>query len=249
MIPLHSPSREPTTHNYKIGAKLTLGPAPDRRKTVRIQPPPFIRETSGSNNKKMVVAAFDFDGTLTYRDTLLPFLIHITGFAPFVSGAAGALPDMVRFLFGRLDNQSAKESLLKQFVGGRCLSQLDYLGREFAEQNLERMMRPAGISRLRWHQDQGHYCVLVSASLDVYLKHWSKSYGMDGLICSSLEADSRGVATGKLLGNNCRGLEKVRRLQELLGQRPVHEVYAYGDSTGDRELLSFADKPYYRRFE
>jgi phosphatidylglycerophosphatase C len=62
------------------------------------------------------------------------------------------------------------------------------------------------------------------------------------VIACSLETDGTGRATGRLIGGNCRGPEKVRRLREWLGAEPA-ELWAYGDSAGDDELLAFADHP------
>ena len=110
------------------------------------------------------------------------------------------------------------------------------------------MIRIDGLDRLKWHQQQGHICILASASLDVYLEHWSRSQKFDGLVCSKLEYDDEGKATGSLLGRNCHGAEKVRRLHELIDAANITELYAYGDSRGDRELLAAADHSYFRNF-
>jgi phosphoserine phosphatase len=69
----------------------------------------------------------------------------------------------------------------------------------------------------------------------------------DACLSSRLSLDAQGCVTGKLLGSNCWGIEKVARLQDWL-QRPrnTYTLYAYGDSRGDLELLAAADHPYYR---
>ncbi|MCU1390542.1 MAG: Phosphoserine phosphatase, partial [Ilumatobacteraceae bacterium] len=48
--------------------------------------------------------------------------------------------------------------------------------------------------------------------------------------------------TGRMAGDNCRGPEKVRRLRAWLADHQLTdaELWAYGDSNGDRELLAAA---------
>jgi len=128
-------------------------------------------------------------------------------------------------------------------------SEISAKGKEFARHILPALLKPEGMQRLRWHQQQNHRCILVSATLDSFLAPWSQQVGFNDLICSKLAADERHVISGKLEGLNCWGAEKVRRLELLLGPRAAYTLYAYGDSRGDRELLAFADHAFYRTFE
>jgi len=196
----------------------------------------------------MIVATFDFDGTLTHRDTLFPFLRFVSGFLVFSNNLVRVVPSLCRYAIGNIDNQEAKETVLRRFISGKSRHELMGLGKEFADKKISGMVRMDGIERLRWHQRQGHICILVSASLDVYLEHWSRSLNFDGLACSRLDYDAKGRATGALRGKNCHGAEKLTRLQELIDDDEVTELYAYGDSRGDRELLAAADHAYFRKF-
>lgn len=196
----------------------------------------------------VIVAAFDFDGTLTYRDSLLPFLRFISRPSSFLANSIRLLPVLSRFALGNLDNQSAKEAVLRRFIAGRSDVELQRLGRDFSRQVLPRMLRAEGMDRLLWHQRREHTCVLVSASLDTYLGPWSKQAGFDLIACSRLAFDANGTATGALEGRNCRGSEKLKRLQGLIPSNSISELYAYGDSDGDRELLAAADHAFMRKF-
>ena len=96
--------------------------------------------------------------------------------------------------------------------------------------------------RLAWHQSQGHQVVLFSASLGPYLRPLGRLLGVDGVLCTDAVVDADGRYSGELAGANCRGPEKARLLREWLRQRGIDnaELWAYGDSVGDRELLSLA---------
>jgi phosphatidylglycerophosphatase C len=196
----------------------------------------------------VIVAAFDFDGTLTYRDSLFPFLRYSSSPALFVGNLARSLPTLCHFVLGKLENQAAKERVLSIFLAGKPIDELNRQGAEFCQKKISRLLRPIAMERLRWHKEQGHYCVLVSASLETYLQFWADDNGFNELICSRLETDVEGCVTGRLQGRNCHGAEKIRRLYEAIDHSGISELYAYGDSRGDRELLDAADHAFYRRF-
>lgn len=200
-----------------------------------------------ANHSKPIVAAFDFDGTLTFRDSLLPFLLSIAGpFQTFIN-VFFEIPSFVQYAFGFLNRQGVKEALLNRFLKNMSRHELQEHAQQFSKNVLPNMIRPEGLARIAWHRNQGHRCILVSANLDIYLEPWAKSAGFQDALTSKVEFSEDEKVTGRLSGLNCRGMEKVRRLTELLGPREKYELYAYGDSKGDQELLDFADKPFYRR--
>jgi HAD superfamily hydrolase (TIGR01490 family) len=198
--------------------------------------------------EKPVIAAFDFDGTITKRDTLISFLSFVAGKRQTAKKLLLSSPQIIGFLLNQVSRQKAKEAVLTRFFKGVPYHQLQEMGEAFAHSPaLSRLIYPAALKRLEWHRSQKHRCILISASIDVYLKPWSIQQGFDDLICSTLEVDENGNATGLLEGKNCWGAEKERRLKLLVGSKEDYVLYAYGDSRGDEELLSSADFPFYRK--
>jgi phosphatidylglycerophosphatase C len=197
--------------------------------------------------EKPVVAAFDFDGTLTRHDTLLPFLRYLLGDARVARHALFLSPTLAGYGLGLIDNGIAKERVLVQCLAGKEMKALQQEGEHFALYMLPGLLSNRAIQRLEWHQKQGHRCVAISASLELYVRPWAINAGFDDVIATQLESLPDGSITGKLSGTNCYGIEKVRRLQALLGSTDDYTIYAYGDSRGDMELLSCADYPYYRQ--
>lgn len=198
---------------------------------------------------KPVIAAFDFDGTLTKRDTLVSFLRHIVGSWVWLVYLIKLLPILLAYRCGMRTRQQTKEGVLHQFIGGIQENQLFEWGASFAQSKvLSNLVKPTAMDRLRWHQQQGHRCILVSASLETYLIPWSKAHAFDDVIASRLKINAEGTASGQLRGLNCRGAEKTRRLLALLGPKENFILYAYGDSDGDHELLALADYPFFREF-
>jgi phosphatidylglycerophosphatase C len=179
------------------------------------------------------VAAFDVDGTLTRRDTLLPFLASVVGWRRVIAALGAHAPGMAR------SRDAAKEALLTRLLAGVADEPLRALGLEYAQRvRIEPEMR----ERVRWHREQGHEVVLVSASIDCYLAEVGRLLHADRVLCTSLEFGDGGRCTGRLIGGNCRGEEKAARLRAYLGDDDV-TLWAYGDSRGDTEMLAMAHHP------
>lgn len=204
--------------------------------------------TSSFKDHKPVIAVFDFDGTITTRDTLVSFLIYVAGKWTTLKKLAAISPALIDYLFGRLSRQKVKEIILTRFFSGMPVDQLRELGHSFAQSTiLKQLIRPEARKRILWHRQQKHQIILISASIDAYLDSWGKQAGFDHVICSKLEVTPNKIVTGHLRGLNCWGPEKKRRLEELLGPRENYILYAYGDSQGDSDLLSIADYPFYKQ--
>ncbi len=186
-------------------------------------------------------AAFDFDGTLTRKDSLLPFLQQVLGNARLTSVLALQSPWLAAYAMGWLANDRTKERLLRHTLGGMQRDELLQQGRRYAEHTLPGLLRSSILQRLRQHQELGHTCVLVTASLTLYTEPWGRAAGFAQVIGSEMTYDDRGCATGALSGGNCYGAEKEKRLRAILPANA--RLYAYGDSLGDREMLAMADVP------
>lgn len=196
--------------------------------------------------QKDTVAAFDFDGTMTYRDSLLPFFSFVEGHVKTYLKLLLAVPYVLGFLLGIKSRQQVKEFVLSKFFGNMPFEQLKSYSLKYAHQKLPHLVVPEAMQRLQWHLSQGHRCILISANLEVYLEPWAKQNGFHDVIASKLKLNGNGHVTGELIGANCWGPEKCRRLEEILGQKKTYKLYVYGDSRGDKELLRLADYPYYR---
>ncbi len=193
-----------------------------------------------------VVAAFDVDGTLTVRDCVRPFLERVGG----KRGLAAALARRpVATLRGaaRRDRDLIKDVVVGGVFRGRPVVDVEAEGRSFASYVQTRLLRPDVMDRLRWHQRMGHRTVMVSASLRPYLEPLASALGMDRAICTDVERDPSDPARygDRLDGGNCRAEQKALRLRAWLAAEGIAdaEIWAYGDSRGDRELLAMAHRP------
>ncbi|MBR4572612.1 MAG: haloacid dehalogenase-like hydrolase [Prevotella sp.] len=186
------------------------------------------------------VASFDFDGTLTTRDTLFEFIRFVKGTPRTLFGILLFAPLMVIAILGLYDRGRCKERLLSHFFRGMRYDDFKRLGECFAAKYQE-FMRPETNARLKEHLSHGDTIYIISASVREWVRPIGMSLGVADVLCTEMEIDERGLLTGRFSTPNCSGPEKVRRLLEREPDRSSYHLCAYGDSGGDREMLSFAD--------
>ncbi len=196
----------------------------------------------------VVVAAFDFDGTLTWRDTLLPFLRRLLGTPTLLWVLFTCSPWLLAYALRLTSNHRAKARLLHAALAGRTVSEVERCARSFVQDDLPLQWRPWALQRLVEHQNAGHRCLLVSASTSLYMHLAGTSLGVDAVLCTEMEVVD-GRYSGRLATPNCHGEEKVRRLQAWLSaefgaEPPV--LHAYGDTSGDKPMLRLASVAWYR---
>jgi phosphatidylglycerophosphatase C len=186
------------------------------------------------------VAAFDFDGTLVTGDSLLPWLGMACGRLPTAIALAGALAGALRH--GGLDRDALKADLLSRLLGGWLERDLAAHAQDHAA-NLVHRLRPQMLGHIRRHQAAGDWVVIVSASPELYLAPVGKALSVDSVLGTRLEVGSDGRLTGRLDGANCRGPEKVTRLKAWMDtlDGPTPTLCAYGDSSGDKEMMALAE--------
>lgn len=189
------------------------------------------------------IAAFDFDKTLSTRDNVTPFLRRVIGARRLASTFAITSPFLVRAALMDDKRDAAKAAVLRRVLGGRSVADLAPVADGFAAAVVEHHLRPVALQRATWHREQGHEVVIVSASLALYLEPVARLLGFDAALGTDMAVGSDGRLTGELASPNVRHDEKVRRLEAWLGRDRNVELWAYGDSAGDRELLARADHP------
>lgn len=178
------------------------------------------------------VAVFDLDGTITKRDTLLPFLRSLSSLR-LARGLITATPSMALSLWKREHRDKAKESMIRATFAGRPTEEIRSATDGFADQLVPDGLIPLTMERVREHQDHGHRIVIASATPAAVVVPIAERLDIDSVIATELEI-SNGVFTGQLVGANNRGDEKRRRVLAQLGAPPD---YAYGNLPDDRPLL------------
>ena len=186
------------------------------------------------------VAAFDFDGTLTRGDTLIPFLQRLCGTRTVVRALVSEFGTMARAAARIGERDEAKAALLARLLAGRALADIEKVVEVYTDVVVAKQLRPDSVARVRWHIGQGHQLLIVSASPELYVRPIAERLQFDDALATRLEVDEHGRLTGRLDGANVRAEEKVRRIEEWLDGRAV-TMWAYGNSSSDKPMLEHAD--------
>ena len=192
------------------------------------------------------IAFFDFDGTITRKDSLLEIIKFQKGSFAFYAGFLLNLHWLIAYLFNFIPNQKAKEKLLTYFFSGTEEMVFQEKCDEFAKIVLPRLIRPAALAEINALRHEDFEIVVVTASAANWIMYWTHQLSLK-LIATKLEAKN-GVITGRLGGKNCYGEQKAVFILEHWDLNEYKEIYAYGDSPGDKPMLALATKSFYKPF-
>jgi len=196
---------------------------------------------------KKDIAFFDFDGTITNRDTLLEFIKFTKGRFLFYSGLALNLGYLIAYRLSIISNQTAKEKILKFFFHNTPVQKFEEYCRRFSLRLLPSLLRPEALAEIKRLKEENVLVVVVSASPENWIENWATANDL-GLIASKLEI-SEGLITGKIVGKNCSGDEKVSRINQAFDLSQFNIVAAYGDTNGDKPMLRLANRSFFKHFQ
>ena len=190
--------------------------------------------------------AFDFDGTLTIRDSFTEFLRWRAGPAGWALGLVKLAPAVAAYARDR-DRGRIKAASVREFLKGTPRADLEADAERFADRVWSRFMRPDALEVWNDWGAKGAHRVIVTASPETTVAPFARRLGAEALLGTPLLFDSDDRVAGAFAGPNCRGEEKVRRLQAVYGD-DLRLAAAYGDTSGDTEMLAIADAPGFRVF-
>jgi phosphatidylglycerophosphatase C len=210
------------------------------------------------------IAFFDFDGTITDKDTLLEFIKYSKGKGKFYLGFLLSSPWLIAYKIKLISNQRAKEKVLRFFFRDMPLPVFEQYCKAFVRDKLPAMIRPRAAAEITKLQTAGFRIVIVSASPGDWIQPWATTFQAD-LIATRLETrmpktiPGRTAApvsatapdprlTGKISGINCHGQEKVNRIKEKFTLEEFDAIYAYGDTKGDIPMLALGTRSFMKPF-
>lgn len=194
---------------------------------------------------KQKVYAFDFDGTITKRDTFVEFLRFTAGTRRTAWAFLLFSPILILMKLRLYPNWKAKQQMFSWFFRGMEIEDFNNHCREFAVAN-RKLLRRKIVDALEEALHAGVKVIIVSASIENWVKPFFSRYG-DKVLVSCTRIDVRdGKITGKFLTKNCYGKEKVKRIDRAFPHRGTYELTAFGDSSGDKAMLDYADVKVWR---
>jgi len=187
----------------------------------------------------MNLALFDFDGTLTTKDSLEEFIIFAVGKRSYYTKLLLFSPIYFLYRVKLMHNSKAKEMLFRLYFSGIKESAFKALAQSFSAQGITPILREDIYKKFLAHKESGDRVVVVSASMKCWLEPWTHKENVE-LLSTELEFID-GVFSGYFKTPNCHGVEKLKRVEALLDLSDYEKVYTYGDSGGDNQILEVAD--------
>lgn len=188
---------------------------------------------------------FDFDGTLTYKDTMFLYLkfYNPTKFrVQFIKHT----PLFVLLKLNLLDAEKVKKSFISSILKGETKSKIEKKSQQFFEQYYPEIFRENALEFIKNIDHSQTDCYIVSASLDIWVKPFAEKFKMK-LVATQAEFKND-IFTGNFVGNNCNGIEKVNRIKEVISSKKYDKTIAFGDTSGDKEMLDWANEGQFKFF-
>ncbi|MBO7608875.1 MAG: haloacid dehalogenase-like hydrolase [Muribaculaceae bacterium] len=193
------------------------------------------------------IVAFDFDETITTHDSLPMLLKHSFGRFRWWWGVLCCLPWILLYKLRLCDGGVAKERLLTHFLKGMPYGVFVESCKEFASTHRDKFTRPEVKQALDNAVNNGDNVLVATASAREWVEPWLQNPGVT-ILSTELAVDADGMMTGRLASKNCNGDEKWRKIVDAVPQAKEGIDVAYGDSRGDKAMLSHAKRTYYRDF-
>lgn len=187
----------------------------------------------------MNLALFDFDGTLTTKDSLEEFIIFAVGKRSYYFKLLFFSPVYLLYRLKLMDNSKAKEMLFRLYFKNIEESEFKEFATSFSKTQLDSIIRDSIYHKFSEHKEKGDRVIVVSASMKCWLEPWTQKESVE-LLSTELEFID-GYFSGYFKTPNCHGKEKLKRVEEIVDLSDYEKVYAYGDSSGDKEILAAAD--------
>lgn len=190
------------------------------------------------------IAFFDFDGTITFTDSYTPFIFQTIPKSRLKMGKLYLTPYILGYKLKLIRGSVLRSKIFKLGFAGLNAAELKQKGLEYSQTYLPQIIRPHALDKIQWHLAQGDHVVVVSASMDVYLKPWCEQYGLH-LLCSEID-EIDGKITGVYKYGDCSREVKKQRILDNYDLSHYNSIYVYGDTVEDQEMLSLATHGFYR---
>lgn len=195
---------------------------------------------------KQTIAFFDFDGTITTKDTMFEVIRYQKGSGALYLGFLLLSPLLVLFKLKLVSSHTMKEIFLRYFFKGAAVSTFREKCAAFCRERLPALIRPGALAAIKEHQEKGHQVVIVTASAQDWVGPWCEKINIT-CIATQLEVKDEQL-TGNILGLNCNGDEKVCRIKNEYDLELFENIFAYGDSSGDKAMLAIAGISQFKPF-
>lgn len=188
---------------------------------------------------------FDFDGTLTYGDTMFMYLKFYDP-TKFRLQFLKHVPLFILLKLKLAETEKVKKSFIGSILKGQTQEKIEKKSRQFFEEHYPKIVRENALDFIQ-NIDRNHTrSLLVTASLDIWAKPFAEAFQMQ--LVSTKAEFKNGIFTGNFIGKNCNGKEKLARIQSEISDNKYDKIIAFGDTSGDKPMLAWANEGHYQFF-
>jgi len=180
----------------------------------------------------MKTVLFDFDGTLTTRDTLRPLAHYLAEIKKERLKLFFFYLLLILYKLNLIDDHQLKQKFLTIFLNKESLTNVKSIVKCFLADKLESLINLPAFSKLKEHLSMGDRVYLVSANFDFFLEPLIEKWKLSGLISTETEKQNT-CLTGKIIGPTCKGKYKVEKVVKKFGAAAMIDMVVYGDNEDD----------------
>lgn len=188
---------------------------------------------------------FDFDGTLTYKDTMFMYLKFYDS-TKYRIQFLRHVPLFILLKLKLAETEKVKKSFIGSILRGQTQEKIEQKSKQFFEQHYPKIVRENALDFIKNIDRNNTQSLLVTASLDIWVKPFADELKME--LVSTRAEFKNGVFTGNFVGKNCNGKEKLVRIKEEINDSKYDKIIAFGDTSGDRPMLKWANEGHYQFF-
>ncbi|PIW37239.1 MAG: HAD-IB family hydrolase [Candidatus Kerfeldbacteria bacterium CG15_BIG_FIL_POST_REV_8_21_14_020_45_12] len=204
-------------------------------------------ETTNENESNLpTLALFDFDGTISRRNSFLEFIAYTKGRPSLYFGLFTFIPTAVLRVTRQISADELKRRFFAKFCADSSAEDFHQSASDFGQDILPDFVQPEAAAAIRQHKNSGDTVVVVSASFQEVLKPWCDL--MDVVCIATVMEIKHGIITGQLDTPICWGEQKTTRIKQALDLTAFGKIVAYGNSRGDKEMLALADEAFFKPF-
>lgn len=188
---------------------------------------------------------FDFDGTLTYKDTMFMYLKFYDP-TKFRLQFLKHVPLFILLKLKLAETEKVKKSFIGSILKGQTQEKIEKKSLQFFEAHYPKIVRENALDFIRNIDRDNTQSLLVTASLDIWARPFAEAFQMQ--LVSTKAEFKNGIFTGNFIGKNCNGKEKLERIQSEIGDSRYDKIIAFGDTSGDKPMLAWANEGHYQFF-
>lgn len=188
---------------------------------------------------------FDFDGTLTYKDTMFMYLKFYDP-TKFRLQFLRHVPLFILLKLKLAETEKVKKSFIGSILKGQTREKIEKKSLQFFEAHYPKIVRENALDFIRNIDRENTQSLMVTASLDIWAKPFADAFQMQ--LVSTKAEFKNGIFTGNFIGRNCNGKEKLERIQSEISDTRYDKIIAFGDTSGDKPMLAWANEGHYQFF-